>query len=61
LRKTLNSAAALLMFRGRHRRGTNFLVAAAPLLSCLAAVAQVVTQTGQIPGWSDRSWCERFA
>ena len=50
MRKTLNSAAALLMFRGRHRRGTNFLVAAAPLLSCLAAVAQVVTQTGQITG-----------
>ena len=47
---TLNSAAALLMFRGRHRRGTNLVVAVALLLSCLAAVAQVVTQTGQITG-----------
>jgi iron complex outermembrane receptor protein len=50
LRGTLNSAAALLMFRGRHRRGTKLVLAVALLLSCLAAVAQVVTQTGQITG-----------
>ena len=48
--KTLNSAAALHMFRGRHRRGTNPVPAVALLFSCLAAVAQVVTQTGQITG-----------
>ena len=38
------------MFRGRHRRGTNLVDAVALLLSSLAAVAQVVTQTGQITG-----------
>ena len=38
------------MFRGRHRRGTKLVLAVALLLSCLAAVAQVVTQTGQITG-----------
>ena len=48
--ETLNSAAALLMFRGRHRRGTKLVFAVGLLLSCLAAVAQVVTQTGQITG-----------
>ena len=47
---TPNSAAALLMFRSRHRRGTTLVLAVALLLSCLAAVAQVVTQTGQITG-----------
>ena len=47
---THNSAAALLIFRGRHRRGTKLVLAVAMLLSCLAAVAQVVTQTGQITG-----------
>ena len=47
---TLNSAATLLMFRGRARRRTILVLAVALLLSCLAAVAQVVTQTGQITG-----------
>src|ERR1039457_5787353 len=47
---TDNSAAALPIFRGRHRRGTKPVLAVAMLLSCLAAVAQVVPQTGQITG-----------
>ena len=47
---TLTSAAVLRIFRGRHRPGTKLVIAVALLLSCLAAVAQVVTQTGQITG-----------